>query len=63
MVKTDHAHVEAALLALGLVVIFGLIDVFVNAWDDEPLKQIGYLAIYLIVYFVAYAFRKRAWGR
>ena len=61
--KTDHAHVEAAVLALGVLVALGVLDLLVSLWDGEPRKQLGYLGVFVVAYVVAYVFRKRAWGR
>lgn len=51
------------MLALGVLVALGVLDLLVSLWDGEPRKQLGYLGVFVVAYVVAYVFRKRAWGR
>ena len=59
--KTDHAHVEASVLAcLGVGVLAG-IDFFVDAADGHPAKIPGYLGAFLVLYLAGYLVFRRMW--
>ena len=56
-----HAHEESALVAILIIVVIGVIDVFVNISDGHPAKIFVYFGLFTVLYLVARIFRDRAW--
>jgi hypothetical protein len=46
--KTNHAHVEAALTAAMVVAIVAVFDLFVEIGDESPFKILAYSVEYLL---------------
>lgn len=59
--KTDHAHVEAALLAGLLVALVAVIDLFVDMADANDNKVSFYLIGFVALYLLARLGLKRLW--
>jgi len=54
-------HEESALIAILLITVMGLADIFVDAADQHPAKIIGYFGLFFILYLIARVFRGRRW--
>lgn len=59
--KGGHAHEESALLAVLIVALIGIVDLFVDIADEHPSKLLCYLGIFIIIYSVARIWRNREW--
>ena len=59
--KGGHAHEESAVIAVFLTAIIACIDYVVDFADGHPLKVLGYFGVFIMVYAVAYIWRKRQW--
>lgn len=59
--KTDHAHVEASLLAGVLLAVIGLVDLIVPLADGHPLKLPVYLLLFGVIYGISYILIRRTW--
>tara|TARA_B100000609_G_scaffold196947_1_gene193187 strand:+ start:5305 stop:5505 length:201 start_codon:yes stop_codon:yes gene_type:complete len=60
---TNHAHVEASVIAISMIAIVSLIDHFVNMMDNNPYKLFGYIGLFFVLYIPLYMMRKKAWRR
>ena len=61
--KSNHAHVEAALAATIVLALVAVIDLFVDLVDGSPYKVLGYIALFWIVYSLAYPLIRKQWNR
>ena len=59
--RGKHAHEESALIAILIIVVIGVIDIFVSVADGHPAKIFGYFGLFIVLYLVARIFRDRAW--
>jgi threonine/homoserine/homoserine lactone efflux protein len=59
--NTDHAHVESVLVSIAVLGVIAVIDLFVYAFDSNPLKQLGYLGLFFLLYVAIKAYRRREW--
>ena len=60
--KTDHAHVEAAVTAALMIGVLSVVDLFLDVADNHPLKLPFYFAVFFMIYFVARVIYKRRWS-
>ena len=59
--KTDHAHVEAAVAASLVVAVLAVVDLFVNVADGHAAKVPAYFGVFVAIYLVARILLKKAW--
>lgn len=59
--KGGHAHEESGLIAAFIIAIIGIIDLFVNIFDQHGAKPLCYFGLFTALYFIARIWRNKAW--
>ncbi len=59
--KGGHAHEESALIAAFILALIGIIDLFVNIFDQHEIKPLCYFGLFIVLYFIARIWRNNAW--